>query len=60
MYYQELIDSPRTPEFRTTPAAVHGVHANRSLANSDLDLDLNLEDDAEAAVADPEGVLRPM
>lgn len=26
MYYQELIDSPPPREFRTAPAAVHGVH----------------------------------
>ncbi|MER6441723.1 hypothetical protein ABT275_36035 [Streptomyces sp. NPDC001185] len=54
MYYQELIDSPPAREFRTTPAAVHDVHANLSLAN------LDFEDYAEAAVADPGGVLRPV
>ncbi|MFF1733853.1 DUF6924 domain-containing protein [Streptomyces sp. NPDC058247] len=54
MYYQELIDSPPAREFRTTPAAVHDVHANLSLAN------LDFEDYAEAALADPEGVLRPV
>lgn len=54
MYYQELIDSPPACDFRTTPAAVHDVHANLSLANLDFD------DYAEAAATDPEGVLRPM
>ncbi|MFG2951381.1 DUF6924 domain-containing protein [Streptomyces adustus] len=54
MYYQELIDSPPAREFRTTPAAVYDVHANLSLANVDFD------EFAEAALADPEGVLRPV
>ncbi|MFD5032422.1 DUF6924 domain-containing protein [Streptomyces sp. NPDC058220] len=53
MYYQELIDSPPPREFRTTPAAVHDVHANLSIAN------LDFEDFAEAALAGPEGILRP-
>ncbi len=53
MYYQELIDSPSAREFRTAPAAVYDVHANLPLAN------LDFEDFAEAALADPEGVLRP-
>jgi hypothetical protein len=52
MYYQELIDSPPPREFCTAPAAVHDVHANLSIANVDF------EEFAEAASADPEGVLR--
>ncbi|MFV5996116.1 DUF6924 domain-containing protein [Streptomyces sp. NPDC056231] len=54
MYYQELIDSPQPREFRTAPAAVHDVHANLSIANMDF------EEFAEEASADPEGVLRPL
>ncbi|GGK30147.1 hypothetical protein GCM10011583_72590 [Streptomyces camponoticapitis] len=54
MYYQELIDSPPAQEFRTTPGAVHDVHANLSLANLDFD------GFAEAALADSEGILRPL
>jgi hypothetical protein len=54
MYYQELIDSPPPREFRTAPAAVHDVHANLSIANVDF------EEFAEEASADPEGVLRPL
>ncbi|MBM9509490.1 hypothetical protein ITX44_34070 [Streptomyces sp. KK5PA1] len=54
MYYQELIDSPPAREFRTTPAAVHDVHVNLAIAN------LDFQDFTEAALADPEGVLRPM
>ncbi|WP_406502351.1 DUF6924 domain-containing protein [Streptomyces sp. NBC_01602] len=54
MYYQELIDSPPPREFRTAPAAVHDVHANLSIANVDF------EEFAEGASADPEGVLRPL
>ncbi|WP_327419981.1 hypothetical protein OG763_01730 [Streptomyces sp. NBC_01230] len=54
MYYQELIDSPPPREFRTAPAAVHGVHANLSIANMDF------EEFAEEASADREGVLRPL
>lgn len=54
MYYQELIDSPPAQEFRTAPGAVHDVHANLSLANLDFD------DFAEAALADSEGILRPL
>ncbi|MFE0459454.1 DUF6924 domain-containing protein [Kitasatospora sp. NPDC058965] len=53
MYYQELIDSPPAREFRSTPAAVHGVHANLSIANVDF------HEFAESALADPDGVLRP-
>ncbi|MEV0495520.1 DUF6924 domain-containing protein [Streptomyces atratus] len=53
MYYQELIDSPQPRGFRTAPAAVHDVHANLSIANMDF------EEFAEEASADPEGVLRP-
>lgn len=52
MYYQELIDAPPPREFRTAPAAVHDVHANLSIANVDF------EEFAEEASADPEGVLR--
>ncbi|MBV6698914.1 hypothetical protein KV557_17630 [Kitasatospora aureofaciens] len=52
MYDQELIDSPQAREFRATPAAVHDVHANLSIAN------LDFEDFAEAALASPDGVLR--
>ncbi|MFG2988410.1 DUF6924 domain-containing protein [Streptomyces sp. NPDC048257] len=53
MYYQELIDSPPAREFRTAPAAVHDVHANLSIGNMDF------EEFAEEALADPEGILRP-
>ncbi|MFE2039175.1 DUF6924 domain-containing protein [Streptomyces scopuliridis] len=53
MYGQEFIDSPAPREFRTTPAAAHDVHANLSIAN------LDFEDFAEEALADPEGILRP-
>ena len=35
-YYQELIDSTPAREFRTTPAAVHDVHANLSIGNIGL------------------------
>ncbi|MFD8636297.1 DUF6924 domain-containing protein [Streptomyces sp. NPDC059533] len=51
-YYGQLVDSPPAREFRTTPAGVHDVHANLSLANMDF------EDYAEAAGEDPEGVFR--
>lgn len=51
-YYQELINSPSLREFRTVPAGVHCVHANLSLANMDF------EEYAETAAADPEGVFR--
>ncbi|WP_326818357.1 hypothetical protein OIE61_36310 [Streptomyces sp. NBC_01762] len=54
MYYQGLGDSPPPREFRTAPAAVHDVHANLSIANVDF------EEFAEEASADPEGVLRPL
>ncbi|MFF2147803.1 DUF6924 domain-containing protein [Kitasatospora sp. NPDC058190] len=54
MYYRELIDSPPAREFRTTPAAVHDVHANLSIANMDF------EEFAEAALADPDGILQPV
>ncbi|WP_327128776.1 DUF6924 domain-containing protein [Streptomyces sp. NBC_01727] len=54
MYYQELIDSPPPREFRTAPAAVHDIHANLSIANMDF------EEFAEEASADPKGVLRPL
>jgi hypothetical protein len=54
MYYQELIDSPPAREFRTAPAAVHDVHANLSIGNMDF------EEFAEEALADPEGILRPV
>ncbi|MEU5384393.1 DUF6924 domain-containing protein [Kitasatospora cineracea] len=54
MYYQELIDSPPAREFRTVPAAVHEVHGNLSLGNMDF------QEFAEAALADPERVLRPV
>ncbi|RKE02889.1 DUF6924 domain-containing protein [Streptomyces sp. TLI_171] len=54
MYYQELIDSPPAREFRATPAAVHEVHANLSIANMDF------QEFAAAALADPDGVLRPV
>ncbi|MGW3852826.1 DUF6924 domain-containing protein [Streptomyces fagopyri] len=47
-------DSPPAREFRTAPAAVHDVHANLWLAN------LDFEDFPEEALADPEGVLRPV
>ncbi|MFD7758021.1 DUF6924 domain-containing protein [Streptomyces sp. NPDC059757] len=53
MYYQELIDASLPREFRTAPAAVQDVHANLSIANMDF------EEFAEEASADPEGVLRP-
>ncbi|MEV7304154.1 DUF6924 domain-containing protein [Streptomyces clavifer] len=51
-YYQELISSPSRREFRTVPVGVHCVHANLSLANMDF------EEYAETAIADPEGVFR--
>ncbi|WP_345695746.1 DUF6924 domain-containing protein [Kitasatospora terrestris] len=54
MYYQELIDSPLAREFRTTPAAVHDVHGNLSIGNMDF------QEFAESALADPEGVLLPV
>ncbi|WP_329402818.1 hypothetical protein OG523_01150 [Streptomyces virginiae] len=54
MYYQELIDSPPAREFRTTPAAVHDVHANLSIGNMDF------REFATDAPADPEGILRPV
>ncbi|MGW2256154.1 DUF6924 domain-containing protein [Kitasatospora sp. NPDC001660] len=54
MYYQELIDSPPAREFRTAPAAVHDVHANLSIGNMDF------HEFAASALADPEGVLRPV
>ncbi|MEU6237994.1 hypothetical protein [Kitasatospora sp. NPDC047058] len=54
MYYQELIDSPPVREFRTTPAAVHDVHANLSIGNMDF------QEFAASAHADSEGVLRPV
>ncbi|WP_346143662.1 DUF6924 domain-containing protein [Kitasatospora cinereorecta] len=53
VYYQELVDCPPAREFRTSPAAVHDVHANLSIGNMDF------EEFAEAALADPEGILRP-
>ncbi|MFF3791688.1 DUF6924 domain-containing protein [Streptomyces sp. NPDC001981] len=53
MYSQELIDTSPPREFRTAPAAVHDVHANLSIANVDF------EEFAEEASADPDGVLRP-
>ncbi|WP_030842946.1 DUF6924 domain-containing protein [Streptomyces sp. NRRL F-4474] len=52
-YYQELVDSRPPREFRTVPAGVHGVHANLSIANMDF------EEFAHEALADPGGVLRP-
>ncbi|QQM47304.1 hypothetical protein JEQ17_47120 [Streptomyces liliifuscus] len=54
MYYQELIDTRPPREFRSAPGAVHGVHANLSIANMDF------EEFAEIASADPVGVLRPL
>ncbi|MFE7525446.1 DUF6924 domain-containing protein [Kitasatospora sp. NPDC057542] len=54
VYYQELIDSPSAREFRTTPAAVHDVHANLSIGNMDF------QEFAASARADSEGILRPV
>lgn len=51
-YYQELVDSASPRAFRTVPAGVHCAHTNLSLAN------LDFEDYAEVAIADPEGVFR--
>ncbi|MEU5232641.1 hypothetical protein AB0G82_25665 [Streptomyces anulatus] len=52
VYYQELIDSPPPREVRVLPDAVHLVHGNLQLAN------LDFPEFAEAAAADPEGVVR--
>ncbi|MEU2072069.1 DUF6924 domain-containing protein [Streptomyces anulatus] len=52
VYYQELIDSPPPREVRVVPDAVHMVHGNLQLAN------LDFPEFAEAAAADPEGVVR--
>ncbi|WP_457033222.1 DUF6924 domain-containing protein [Kitasatospora sp. P5_F3] len=54
MYYQELIDFPSAREFRATPAAALGVHAHLSIGNMDF------QEFAESARADPAGVLRPV
>ncbi|MFC9292776.1 DUF6924 domain-containing protein [Streptomyces sp. NPDC057011] len=54
VYYRELVDNPAPREFRTIAAGVHNVHANLSIAN------LDFEDYAEAAAADPEGVFRSL
>ncbi|AVH56910.1 MULTISPECIES: DUF6924 domain-containing protein [Streptomyces] len=52
MYYQELIDSPPPREFRTVPVGVHEIHGNLLIGNMDF------EEFAEVAFADPEGVFR--
>ncbi|MFJ1787716.1 DUF6924 domain-containing protein [Streptomyces anulatus] len=52
VYYRELIDSPPPRDVRVVPDAVHMVHGNLQLAN------LDFPEFAEAAAADPEGVVR--
>ncbi|MBD0737262.1 hypothetical protein BGM09_28875 [Streptomyces sp. CBMA29] len=50
IYDREIIDSPSPRELRSTPAGVHAIHANLTLANMDF------SDYAEAAAEDPTGV----
>ncbi|MFE5795623.1 DUF6924 domain-containing protein [Streptomyces sp. NPDC056503] len=52
-FSQELVESPAPREFRLTPSAVHGVHANLELGN------LGFEEFAEEAAAGASGVLGP-
>ncbi|MCX4451579.1 hypothetical protein [Streptomyces sp. NBC_01789] len=54
VYYQELIESPEPREFRTMPAAVHGIHTDLVLGN------VNFAEYAEAAGEEPGRVLRPL
>ncbi|MER7540705.1 hypothetical protein ABTX77_38940 [Streptomyces sp. NPDC097704] len=48
--YEQLIAFG--PEFRTTPAGVHDVHANLHIGN------MGFEEHAEEAKKDPEGIYR--